>query len=80
MLPGATPTTEFTAGPADTLFPGNQVDVGVDPIQFNYANVLESDIVACNGYIDILDTVLNPFEDRKYCSSRGWMNETCDKC
>jgi uncharacterized surface protein with fasciclin (FAS1) repeats len=65
ILPGATLTSEFTAGPTDTLFTGNQVEVGLDPIQFNYANVVTPDIVTCNGYIDIIDSVLNPFGGRK---------------
>jgi len=65
VLPGATLTTEFTVGPTETLLTGNQIDVSMDPIQFNGANVLESDVVACNGYIDIIDTILNPFEGRK---------------
>ena len=66
MLPGATLTTEFTAGPAETLFADNTVDVSLDPIQFNDANVITGDIVACNGYINIIDTVLNPFGIRKF--------------
>ena len=66
ILPGATLTTEFTAGPTDTLFADNQLEVGVDPIQFDDSNVLEANIVACNGYINVLDTFLNPFEGRKY--------------
>lgn len=66
ILPGATRTTEFTAGPTDTLFRGNQVEVRVEPIQFDQANVLAPDIVACNGYIDIIGSVLNPFEGRKF--------------
>lgn len=61
ILPGATTTTDIAAGPADTLFTGNQVDVGLDPTRFDNANVVTPDIVACNGYIDIIDGVLNPF-------------------
>ena len=63
ILPGATLTTEFTAGQTDTLFTGGQIDVGVDPIRFDQAMVLTPDIQACNGYIDVIDTVLNPFQD-----------------
>lgn len=66
ILPGATLTTEFTAGPTDTLFAEKQVDVRVDPIQFDGSNVLENDIVACNGYINVLDNFLNPFEGCKF--------------
>jgi len=66
ILPGATQTTEFTEGPADTLFTGNQVNVGLDPIVFDDASVTTADIIACNGYIDVIDQVLNPFEAREY--------------
>jgi len=62
ILPGATLTTEFTAGSTDTLF-SSQVDVRVDPIQFDNSKVLSPDVIACNGYIDVIDTVLNPFSD-----------------
>lgn len=66
ILPGATLTTEFTAGPTDTLFPENQIEVGLDPTQFDNADVLTPNIVACNGYIDVIDTVLDPFAGRKF--------------
>lgn len=66
ILPGATLTTGFTTGPTDTLFTGNQVEVGLDPIQFDNANVVTPDIVTCNGYIQIIDSVLDPFGGRKF--------------
>ena len=37
------------------------MDVSVNPLQFDNSNVLTPDILACNGYIDIIDGVLNPF-------------------
>jgi hypothetical protein len=61
ILPGATLTTELTEGQTNTLFTGNQVDVGLNPTRFDNANVVAPDIVACNGYIDVIDEVLNPF-------------------
>lgn len=61
ILPGATLTTELTAGPTETLFPDNTIDVGVDPVQFNGADLITGDIVACNGYVNSIGTVLNPF-------------------
>ena len=68
FLPGATLSDDFTAGPFETLASGNEVDVTLNPLQFDTRNVLEADIVACNGYIDILDGVLNIFETRTYTS------------
>jgi len=61
ILPGATLTTELTAGRTETLFPGNTIDVEVDPVQFNGADLITGDTVACNGYINTIGTVLNPF-------------------
>lgn len=61
ILPGATPTTELTEGETNTLFTGNQVDVGIRPTRFDDATVVTPDIVACNGYINVIDGVLNPF-------------------
>ena len=66
ILPGATLSDDFTSGPTETLASGNDVDVTLDPLQFDGRDVLETDIVACNGYIDILDGVLNIFETRTY--------------
>jgi transforming growth factor-beta-induced protein len=64
ILPGATLTAEFTAGPTDTLASGDQVEVTLSPLQFDGRNVVDPDIEACNGYIDIIDGVLNIFEIR----------------
>jgi len=66
ILPGASLSTEFTPGPTATLFSGNTIEVALEPLQVNDANVLTSDILACNGYIDIIDSVLNPFAGRTY--------------
>jgi Fasciclin domain len=68
ILPGATLTTELVEGPTNTLFTGHQVDVGLDPTRFDNANVVTPDIVACNGYIDVIDGVLNPFPD-PFCAA-----------
>ena len=65
ILPGATLSDDFEAGPYETLLEGETVDVSVNPLMFNDANVLEADIEACNGYIDKLDKVLLPFPQRK---------------
>lgn len=67
ILPGATLSDDFTEGPFETLASGNDVDVTINPLQFDTRNTIETDIVACNGYIDILDGVLNIFEMRMYC-------------
>jgi len=63
LLPGATLTTDLSEGPTDTLFSGNQLEVGLDPVQFDQVNVTTGDIMACNGYIDIIDGVLSPYTD-----------------
>lgn len=61
ILPGATLSTEITAGPTNTLLPGRTVDVGVSPLTFDDANVETPDIPACNGLINKIDKVLTPF-------------------
>jgi len=61
ILPGATLSTEFTAGTTETLLVGETLDVGVSPLTFDEANVITSDIVGCNGYINKIETVLTPF-------------------
>lgn len=61
ILPGATLSGEFMSGPADTLLPGQTVEVGISPLVFDDANVLTADIPACNGIINKIDTVLIPF-------------------
>lgn len=40
VLPGATLSTEFTAGPTETLLPGETVDVGVSPLTFDDADIV----------------------------------------
>jgi uncharacterized surface protein with fasciclin (FAS1) repeats len=60
ILPGATLSDDFAAGPQDTLLEGEDVIVGLDPFTFNDATVISPDIVACNGYINKLDGVLLP--------------------
>jgi uncharacterized surface protein with fasciclin (FAS1) repeats len=57
LLPGAYFSTSLVEGPLITL-QGDTVEVTLDPIKFNNAEVLEADIVACNGVIHILDAVL----------------------
>lgn len=66
ILPGYQPSTELTAGPTDSLLSGEQVTVAVDPISFNGAEVVEADIMGCNGVIHVIDDVLIP---GKYYSS-----------
>ena len=59
ILPGYVPTGDLKAGPLETL-QGDVVDVSLNPIMFNQAAVVESDILACNGAINIIDDILLP--------------------
>lgn len=61
ILPGATQSNDFEAGAFETLLLGETVDVGVSPLTFDEANVITPDIIADNGLIDKIDTVLTPF-------------------
>jgi uncharacterized surface protein with fasciclin (FAS1) repeats len=50
---------DLVAGPIMTL-QGENVQFSVDPFKFNNATVLVPDILACNGLLDSIDTVLIP--------------------
>ena len=65
FLPGAILSNDFTDGPFETLASSIEVDVTLGPLQFDGSGVIEIDMVACNGYINILNGVLNIFEIRK---------------
>lgn len=58
ILPGAQLTTDFSAGPSDTLLDGNQVEVTLDPLEFDGFGVQTGDIQACNGFIHIIGGIL----------------------
>lgn len=62
ILPGLYLSADFNDGSTlDTLLPGESVSVTINPIVFNgRAAVVQSDIIACNGVIDIIDDVLVP--------------------
>lgn len=57
LLPGAYFSSGLTPGPVVTL-QGDAVEVSLDPIRFDNAEVVEADNAACNGVIHILDEVL----------------------
>lgn len=81
VLPGATLSTQFTVGPSNTLFTGNQVNVTLSPLLFNGVGVNKTDVTACNGYIDILNGVLNPFQIiGKYSPTRSNVFLILDSC
>jgi uncharacterized surface protein with fasciclin (FAS1) repeats len=60
ILPGATKSTEFTAGPTTTLLMSETLDTSVDPLQFDGVGAVIPDIPACNGLIDVVNSVLFP--------------------
>jgi uncharacterized surface protein with fasciclin (FAS1) repeats len=62
LLPGATLSSDLPAGLADTLFPSNPVDIAQGPLEFDGNGVITADIEACNGYINKISGVLNPFQ------------------
>lgn len=57
ILPGARFSTTLEEGSITSLS-GEDVQVTLDPIEFNGVGVLEADITACNGVIHILENVL----------------------
>ena len=60
ILPGLTLVDDFTKGSVEAL-QGDVIEVNVDPLLFNsVASVKEGDITACNGVINIIDSILLP--------------------
>ena len=67
VIPGETTTSEFTAGPTDTLLDDFPVEISFSPdIMFDDGSVEVADTAVCNGLFNILDTVLDPFQESKY--------------
>ena len=71
LLPGAVFSYDLQPGSVITLI-GETVDVQLDPIRFNNAEVLEADIAACNGVIHIIDKVLLELPSPKHPCHYFW--------
>ena len=65
VLPGLTLSTEFTAGPKETLFGEKDVEVSLNPLRFDSSGVIEVDTPGFNGVFNVLDAVMDPFAARK---------------
>lgn len=59
IVPGFFMSDDLVAGPLQTLL-GEEVDVTLNPLKFNQADAIETDILACNGIIHIIDDLLIP--------------------
>jgi len=59
IVPGFFLTEDLVPGPLQTLL-GEEVDVTLNPLVFNQAGVSESDILACNGVVHLIDDLLTP--------------------
>ena len=64
FLPGFYPSRDLEEGPLPSLI-GVDVFVSLNPLMFNSANVLVTDILSCNGISYILDGTLLPPDSRK---------------
>jgi uncharacterized surface protein with fasciclin (FAS1) repeats len=61
IVPGIILSEDFEDGTINTLLDGETIAVAVDPILFNgRAEIVEADILACNGVIHSIDDVLVP--------------------
>ena len=61
MIPGLVLADDFVAGPTQSLLVDETIDVSVNPLSFNMrAEPVQTDILACNGVIHIIDDVLVP--------------------
>ena len=63
ILEGSHPSASLEPGPLTSLS-GEDVIVSVDPIMFNNAAVSDSDILACNGLLYALRSLLLPIDTR----------------
>lgn len=59
IIPGLYLLDDFQFGELETL-QGEDVLVGLAPLTFNGAGVVEGDILACNGVIDVIGDVIVP--------------------
>lgn len=59
ILPGFYKSDSFQAGPVETLL-GANVIVSLHPLKFNQATATETDLLACNGAINVVDDLLIP--------------------
>jgi hypothetical protein len=60
ILPGFYLARDFEDGEDYKTLQGGTVEVDKRPLMFNQAGVVETDIHACNGVIDIIDDILIP--------------------
>jgi uncharacterized surface protein with fasciclin (FAS1) repeats len=62
VLPGTVTATELLAMPTATTLQGEELQVSTDGagVMVNDATVLQSDVMATNGVIHVIDTVLMP--------------------
>jgi uncharacterized surface protein with fasciclin (FAS1) repeats len=65
VLPGSYPSASLEPGPIETLS-GENVEVSLNPIMFNDAGVSDSDILACNGLLYALRSILISSDTRTY--------------
>jgi Fasciclin domain len=71
ILPGLTLHNDWKAGPTETL-QGDAIEVTLDPVLFNNkAEIVEADIGACNGALNIIDEILLPPGTLFFCAHRG---------
>jgi len=57
ILPGLTLSSDFEDGTVQTL-QGGSVEVETNPLSFNGAGVVDEDIMACNGIINVIERAL----------------------
>jgi uncharacterized surface protein with fasciclin (FAS1) repeats len=69
VLPGSFPTSALVPGPASTLAGGAEVEISLNPTMFNNATVVMADIPACNGLINIIDSILTFLPTSKHSKS-----------
>ena len=59
IAPGFFMSSDLVPGPLETLL-GEDVDVTLDPLKFNQGEAIDTDILACNGVIHVINDLLFP--------------------
>lgn len=70
MIPGSYMETNFEAGPLESI-QGENIIVQRNPLSFNDATLIDSDLLGCNGVAHIVSSVLIPPSYGKSCVNRA---------
>lgn len=65
ILPGVILEEDFQTGEVETLS-GEDIFVSENPLRINDANILDPDLLGCNGVYHVIDEILVPYGKTLY--------------